>query len=73
MRGKAPEIRSSDSLILMVVHELKVRIAQREKDISRAAITDLYNHGRLQGGLDGLDESLSVIEDILMGKDKEES
>lgn len=66
-------MRSSDSLILAVVHELKIRIAKREKDISRSIVTDLYNHGRLQGSLDGLDESLSIIEEILIGEDKEES
>lgn len=66
-------MRSNDSLISAVIHELKGRIADREKDISRAIITDLYTHGRLQGSLDGLDESLSVIEAILIGEDKEES
>lgn len=66
-------MRSGDSLILAVVHELKIRIAEREKDISRTIVADLYTHGRLQGSLDGLDESMSIIEAILIGEDKEES
>ena len=67
MRSQKREIKTSDSIILKVVHEIKVTIASRESEISRAAITDLYSHGRLQGGLDGLDEALSIIDKVLIG------
>ena len=55
----------TDRFILKFVHVLKERIADREKDCARAAISDLYAHARLQGGLDGLDEALIVLNDLL--------
>lgn len=73
MRSKASEIRSSDSLILKIVHELKNKISQREKEIARAMTSDSYTRGRHQGSLDGLDESLAIIEAVLIGEDEKES
>jgi hypothetical protein len=61
-------MRTSDKLILQVIHEIKLTVAAREKEVSRAAVSDLYSHGRLQGGLDGLDEALSIIDKVLMGE-----
>jgi hypothetical protein len=52
---------------------LKKLVAEREKEIARAIVSDSYTHGRLQGNLDGLDESLSVIDSILSGNYNEES
>ena len=55
----------TDKFILKFVHEMKTRIANREKDIARARIDDLYSHARLQGSLDGLDESLQTLNALL--------
>lgn len=51
----------TDKFILKFVHELKIRISEREKDAARAKIEDLYLHGRLQGSIDGLEEALSAL------------
>lgn len=54
-----------DNLILSIIHELKTAVGNKEKDVSRALITDLYAHGRLQGSLDGLEEALGIIDRVL--------
>jgi hypothetical protein len=73
LRRQTSEIKTTDQVVLIIVHELKKLVAEREKEIARAIVSDSYTHGRLQGNLDGLDESLSVIDSILSGNYNEES
>jgi len=62
-------MRTNDSLVLKIVHLIKSEISIREKETSRAKITDFPSHARLQGSLDGLDEALKLIEKALEGED----
>lgn len=42
--------------------QLRGIIRELEIDISRARVEDLYDFGRLQGRLDGVEESVSILE-----------
>jgi len=60
-------VKITDNVLLAVIHAIKFTISEREKDLARARIEDLYDHGRLQGSVDGLDEALSIIDRVLIG------
>lgn len=56
---------TSDKFLLEYISRVKQHIREREVDSSRAKIEDLYAHGRLQGSLDGLEEALAVLDEVL--------
>lgn len=60
----------TDKFIVKFVHEIKNRISEREKDVARARIDDLYSHGRIQGSIDGLEEALNVLTETIEDIDK---
>lgn len=60
----------TDKFILGFVHAVKTKISEREKDVARAKIENLYDHARLQGSIDGLEEALNVLDEVIEDLDK---